>query len=79
MELGGIMAKEDEPTINGKSRRQVVRQQGPLGFVFFVAWFGAAVYFVHQTSGFWNVILALLKACVWPAYVVYHALLLMHA
>ena len=57
---------------------KIVNQNGAMGFVAFVAWFGAAAYFVHHSHGFWGFILALLKACVWPAYVVYHALVLMH-
>jgi uncharacterized membrane-anchored protein len=54
--------------------RKVMQEHGPLGFVAFVAWIGAAVYFVQQSAGFWGFILALLKACVWPAYVIFHAL-----
>lgn len=54
-------------------------QSGPIGFVFFVAFIGAAVYFVQQTEGFWNVVLALLKATVWPAFVVYESLKLLGA
>lgn len=52
---------------------------GPSGFIFFVAYIGAAIYFVQQSSGFWAVILALLKAAVWPAYVLYHVLQALHA
>ena len=33
-----------------------------------------AVYFVNQVDGFWNIILALLKAAVWPAILVYNIL-----
>ena len=51
---------------------------GPAGFVFFVAWIGAAVYFVNQVDGFWNIVLAVLKSFVWPGYLVYHVLGLLH-
>lgn len=51
-----------------------VVDRGPLGFVCFVAFIGAAVYFVQQSQGFWGFIVAILKACVWPAYVLYHVL-----
>jgi len=61
------------------NKAKVVYNQGPTGFVFFVAFIGAAVYFVQQVNGFWEVILALLKAVVWPAFVVYHALQLLMA
>jgi hypothetical protein len=35
---------------------------------------GAAVYYLHTTVGFGSSIVALLKALVWPAYLVYHLL-----
>ena len=57
---------------NGGSR--VVRN-GPWGFVFLVAYVGAAIYFIsHSDGSFWGVILGLLQAIVWPAYMVFHAL-----
>ena len=62
-----------------KSKAQIINNGGPCGFVFFVAFIGAAVYFVHQSSGFWGFILAILKAIVWPAYAVYHGLMLLGA
>jgi hypothetical protein len=35
---------------------------------------GAAVYYLHITTGFWPSVVALLKALVWPAFLVYHLL-----
>ena len=35
---------------------------------------GAAVYYLHTTIGFGSSIVALLKALVWPAFLVYHLL-----
>lgn len=29
---------------------------------------GSAIYFISHTSGFWNVVLAILKAIVWPVF-----------
>lgn len=48
-----------------------VMNQAPVGFVFFTAWVGALVYFVGRVDGFWNIILAFLNACVWPAFLVH--------
>lgn len=39
-----------------------------LGFV------GAVVYYISVATGFWVGVLGVLKACVWPAMLVYHAL-----
>lgn len=57
---------------NGQSR--IVRD-GPWGFIFLLAYIGAAIYFVsHSDGSFWGVILGLLQAIVWPVYVVFHVL-----
>jgi hypothetical protein len=54
---------------------KVIDRAGSIGFVFFLAYIGAAIYFIQQsTGGFWEVILALLKAIVWPVFVTYHVL-----
>lgn len=35
---------------------------------------GALVFYIQQADGFWPVILAMLKAIVWPAFAVYDLL-----
>ncbi len=49
-------------------------QKGGMGGAYFLGMIGAAVYYLHTTVGFWPSIVALLKACVWPAFLVYHLL-----
>jgi hypothetical protein len=44
------------------------------GGVYFLGFIGAAVYYLQQSTGFWNGVLALLKAIVWPAFLVYKLL-----
>lgn len=39
---------------------------------------GALVYYLQQSNGFWMGILAILKALVWPSFVVYDLLRLLH-
>ena len=57
------------------TRVKVVERAGPWGAVFLVAYVGAAIYFVSGSDGtFWGVILGLLQAAVWPAYVLFHVL-----
>lgn len=58
---------------NEKNFIKVVKQESPLSFVLFLTYIGAAVYFVQQSAGFWGVILALLKAAVWPAFLIHRA------
>lgn len=63
-----------------KHPKRAMHNTAAWGFPSFLAYIGAAVYFVQQTDGgFWVVVLALLKACVWPAYLVYHLLSLLGA
>lgn len=54
---------------------KIINKAGPRGVVVLLAYIGAAIYFVQQSGGgFWEVILALLQAAVWPVYVIYGVL-----
>lgn len=57
-----------------------VVKDGSWGAFHFMAFIGAAIYFISQSGGgFWEVILGLLKAIVWPVFAIYHVLLLLGA
>ena len=58
---------------------KIDKKNGPAGFAMFTAWMGALVYFVNQVDGFWNIIAAFFKACVWPAILIYNVLQLLTA
>ena len=52
--------------------RVTVVNSSAWGFFFFLAYIGAAVYFISVSDGsFWGVILGLLQSVVWPAYLIY--------
>jgi hypothetical protein len=53
---------------------RITNQHGPVGFMLFVAYIGAVVYFFDQAPSFGGFFLALIKAIVWPAFVVYHGM-----
>ena len=58
-----------------ESRTRVVEKAGLWGFVFLLAYIGAAIYFIaHSDGSFWAVVLGLLQAAIWPVYVIYHVL-----
>lgn len=62
------------------SRARVIVREGPWGFAFLLAYIGAAIYFISISNGsFVGVVIGLLQAIVWPAYVVYHVLVLLGA
>jgi hypothetical protein len=58
---------------------KVINQHGPFGFVMFLAWIGAFVYFLQNVQDFGDVVMAFLHACVWPAIATYHVLRLLSA
>ncbi|NEM90869.1 hypothetical protein [Galbitalea soli] len=61
-------------------RARVVERAGPWGFVFLLAYIGAAIYFISRSDhSFLGVVLGLLQAIVWPVYAVYHGLALLGA
>jgi hypothetical protein len=60
--------------VTGDNRGSAV-QSGSWGFFWLLAYIGAAIYFISVSDGsFWGVILGLLQAIVWPAYVIFQVL-----
>ena len=47
---------------------------GIIGSAYFMAFVGAAVYFIQQATTFWTGVLGFLKAIVWPAFLIYNLL-----
>jgi hypothetical protein len=73
LDISGIFVTEENyMTKNGKAVK--VMSEGPMGWIMFMAYIGAAIYFFNVDPTFWGFILALLKAAVWPAYVLYEVL-----
>jgi hypothetical protein len=44
------------------------------GALYFVGFIGALVYYISTATGFWNGFLGVLKAMVWPAFLIYEVL-----
>jgi hypothetical protein len=51
-----------------------MRNCAPSGAVYGLGLIGAAIYFISHAATFWMGVLGILKAIVWPAYLVYEAL-----
>lgn len=47
-----------------------VDNSGPAGGLYCLGFVGSAFYFVGAVDGFWNIIVALLKSAVWPAFLI---------
>lgn len=61
------------------NKNSKVAQNGGAGGLWFAGFIGALVYFIHFHSGtLWLVILAFVKAILWPAVLVYHLLIALH-
>ena len=54
--------------------KERIQNQGPSGEMDGLALIGAAIYSLANVTGFWMGALGLLKALVWPAFLVYEAL-----
>ena len=55
-------------------RRWRDRSAGGGNAVYGLGLIGALVYYIQHAHGFWAVVLGILKALVWPAFVVYDLL-----
>ncbi|MEI8143620.1 MAG: hypothetical protein WCG48_03340 [Candidatus Berkelbacteria bacterium] len=48
------------------------------GSIYCLGMIGVAIYYIQQVSGFWPVIVAILKAIVWPAFLLYKVFGMLH-
>jgi hypothetical protein len=59
---------------NNKKDIKQYYTHGGSNAVYCLGLIGSLVYYIQQASGFWEAILGILKALVWPAFVVYELL-----
>ncbi len=57
-----------------KMKKMKCDMQGCSSCAYFLGIIGAAVYYISTTSGFWNGVVGILKAIVWPAFLVFEVL-----
>ncbi len=74
MVLRHIRSREGDAMAKGSSAGA-----GAGGAVMFLGFIGALVYYWQQAHGFWEFVLGVLEACVWPALLVYQLLSHTHA
>ncbi|MFZ1970950.1 MAG: hypothetical protein WAU65_02105 [Candidatus Nanoarchaeia archaeon] len=56
-----------------KMKWKMYHHSAPCG-VYFLGFVGAVVYYIQQSTTFWQGVVAVLKALVWPAFLVYKLL-----
>ena len=71
-------AKQKREEKRAKARERHYYRQSTGNAFYGLGMIGAAIYYVQHAAGFWAVVLALLKAIVWPAFFVYDLLQFMH-
>lgn len=54
--------------------KKEMTQHAPHSAIYGLGFIGAAIYFISHAAGFWAGVLGILKALVWPAFLVYEAL-----
>lgn len=54
------------------------RDAGPAGAVYGLGFVGAAVYYVQHSATFWAGVWGIVKAVLWPAFLVYDLLQFLH-
>ena len=69
----------EEKCCNEKSQNRNHQATASGGAVYGLGMIGAAIYFISHAVGFWMGVLGLLKAIVWPAFLVYEALKMLGA
>ena len=57
-----------------KTKKGKSMSGGGVGAFYCLGFIGAVVYYIQQTDTFWEIVLAVLKAVVWPAFMVYDLL-----
>lgn len=65
------MADEKNCTGPGYNAGKTANNNGILGGAYFMTIIGAAVYFIQHSTSFWTGVLAILKALVWPAFLIH--------
>lgn len=51
-----------------------VNTKSQCGGVYGLGFVGSAIYYISTATSFWGGVLGLLKACVWPAFLVFELL-----
>jgi hypothetical protein len=59
---------------NWKKDKDWCKDRGTGGGIYLLGFIGAAIYYIQAATGFWFGVLGVLKALVWPAFLIYKLL-----
>lgn len=75
MSLSGLAGICTLPAVsNAATMNQRQASTGPANAIYGLGFIGALIYYLSTATGFWMGVLGVLKAIVWPAFLVYEAL-----
>jgi len=57
-----------------KKRNICMPDNGTTGAIYGLGFIGALIYYISTATSFWGGVIGILKALVWPAFLVYEAL-----
>ena len=63
--------KRIEKKIENKCKKWDRKDCGASGGIYCLGFIGALIYYILTATGFWNGVLGVLKALVWPAFLVF--------
>jgi hypothetical protein len=66
--------KKFEGWCSSKKGKKNATCHGSGGALYFVGFIGSAVYYIQAADSFWSGVVGVLKALVWPAFLVYEAM-----
>lgn len=67
-------AKTNQTDEEQKENSKNKNESATSGALFGLGFIGAVIYFISTATSFWMGVLGVLKAMVWPAFLVYYAL-----
>jgi hypothetical protein len=66
------MTDENDPNVHYDKKCRCKSGHSNVGVSYGLGFVGALVYYFHGVTTFWTGVVAILKAAVWPAFLVYH-------
>jgi hypothetical protein len=65
---------ENNSSVKDSGGKRKMADNGMMGGIFFMAFVGAAIYFIQHATTFWGGVLGFFKAIFWPAVLIYKLL-----
>jgi len=68
------MPTDKNPSTDNSDGKKMMKDNGMASGIYGMAFIGAAIYFIQHASTFWEGVLGIGKAIIWPALLIYKLL-----